>query len=172
VNDLPQNQASQGHGYLGVLKTLTPELVQEVTILDGPFSAGYGDFSGLGVVQIRTRERLPEQLTARIQAGSFDTFRSFVGYSPELSNAAAFIAYEGSYTIHRFSFSSDLFLIDRSNEQVYVPDDGTFELKGPSRSYGYEGKTSLQLLRHISLEGGTTQVMNSLLPRHVTRRLR
>ena len=100
VNDLPQNQASQGHGqgYLGALKTLTPELVQEVTILNGPFSAEYGDFSGLGVVQIRTRESLPEQLTARIQAGSFDTFRSFVGYSPELSNADAFIAYEGSYT--------------------------------------------------------------------------
>ena len=100
VNDLPQNQASQGHGqgYLGALKTLTPELVQEVDILNGPFSAEYGDFSGLGVVQIRTRESLPEQLTTRIQAGSFDTFRSFLGYSPELSNADAFISYEGSYT--------------------------------------------------------------------------
>ena len=31
VNDLPQNQASQGHGqgYLGALKTLTPELVED-----------------------------------------------------------------------------------------------------------------------------------------------
>ena len=451
VNDLPQNQASQGHGqgYLGALKTLTPELVQEVNILNGPFSAEYGDFSGLGVVQIRTRESLPEQVTVRLQGGSFDTFRSFLGYSPEIANADAFISYEGSYTngpfqnhlrykrnnvtgnytwhltehqdvgfklnfgtndfsssgqlpldlvatgeldrfgyidpsdggrvrlgtaaayyrtefnsgdsfkadvfvgrslfdlysnftfflndpehgdgfqqhdsrlqeganiqyqhlyrllgartlltiggnyyenqvnvslypregrqplgvtershlvfpnfagyaqqgmdflggrlhfegglrwdyftwndqdqvkpnisgtenaarlqpkaaiaynisrrvpvtlsfnygrgistqdargiverpdspriattdfyqagaaynFHKFSFCTDLFLIDRSNEQVYVPDDGTFELKGPSRSYGYEGKTSFQLLRHLALEGGVTQVMNSL----------
>src|SRR5262249_6977853 len=49
-----------------------------------------------------------------------------------------------AYQVGRFSFASDLFLIDRSNEQVYVPDDGTFELKGPSRSYGFEGKTSLR----------------------------
>jgi len=66
-----------------------------------------------------------------------------------------------AYNFHRFSFSTDLFLIDHSNEQVYVPDDGAFELKGPSRSYGYEGKTSIQLLQYLALEGGITQVMNS-----------
>jgi hypothetical protein len=83
VNDLPQNQASQGHGqgYLGALKALTPELVQEVSILNGPFSPEYGDFSGLGVVQIRTRDSLPDQLTARFQGGSFDTYRTFLAFS-------------------------------------------------------------------------------------------
>jgi hypothetical protein len=34
-----------------------------------------------------------------------------------------------SYQVGRISFASDLFLIDRSNEQVYIPDDGTYELK-------------------------------------------
>src|SRR5207247_9516953 len=45
-----QNQWTQGHGqgYLGQLKGLTPELVKDVEILNGPFSAEYGDFSGLG----------------------------------------------------------------------------------------------------------------------------
>ena len=57
VNDIQQNQATQGHGqgYLGALKTLTPELVDGVDILNGPFSAEYGDFSGLGVVHIRLK---------------------------------------------------------------------------------------------------------------------
>ncbi len=100
VEDVPQNQATQGHGqgYLGSLKSLSPELIQEVNIINGPFSAEYGDFSGLGVVHIRLRESLPDQLTARIQGGSFGEFRTFLGYSPDLANADAFVAYEGSHT--------------------------------------------------------------------------
>ena len=100
VDDVQQNHSTQGHGqgYLGQLKSLTPELVAEVDILNGPFSAQYGDFSGLGVVHIRTRESLPDVLTARVQGGSFDTFRGFFAYSPKLENAVGFIAYEGSRT--------------------------------------------------------------------------
>lgn len=100
VDDVQQNFATQGHGqgYLGQLKSLTPELVAEVDILNGPFSAQYGDFSGLGVAHVRTRESLPDVLTARVQGGSFDTFRGFFAYSPSLDNAVGFIAYEGSRT--------------------------------------------------------------------------
>jgi TonB-dependent receptor-like protein len=65
-----------------------------------------------------------------------------------------------SHNMRRFSLSTDLFLIDRSNEQVYIPDDGSFELKGPSRSYGWEAKTSFQILKHLALNNafyrGTT----------------
>jgi len=100
VDDVQQNQATQGHGqgYLGALKTLTPELVDDVDILNGPFSAEYGDFSGLGVVHIRLKETLPDQLTMRLQGGSFGAYRGFVGYSPSLDKADAFIAYEGAHT--------------------------------------------------------------------------
>ncbi len=100
VDDIQQNQPSQGHGqgYLGQLKTLTPELVEDVDILNGPFSAQYGDFSGLGVVHIRLKESLPDQFTARLQGGAFANRRAFLAYSPQLDSAAAFIAYEPSYT--------------------------------------------------------------------------
>ncbi len=98
VDDVQQNQGTQGHGqgYLGSLKSLTPELVQDVDIINGPFSAQYGDFSSLGVVHIRLREFLPDTLTARVHGGSFNTFRSFLAYSPKLKNADSFIAYEAS----------------------------------------------------------------------------
>jgi outer membrane receptor protein involved in Fe transport len=69
-----------------------------VQIVNGPFSAAYGDFSGLGVVHIRLRESLPDQLTLRLQGGSFGSFRSFLSYSPNLKNGDAFVAYEGSRT--------------------------------------------------------------------------
>ena len=66
--------------------------------------------------------------------------------------------------LKRFSLSTDVFLIDRSNEQVYIPDDGSFEFKGPSRSYGWEAKTSVQLTHNLVLNGGFTQVSNAFFP--------
>ena len=100
VDGVGQNQATQGHGqgYLGSLKSLTPELVAGVDILNGPFSAQYGDFSGLGVVHVRRKESLPDELTVRLQGGSFNTRRAFLAYSPELTAADALVAYEGTRT--------------------------------------------------------------------------
>jgi hypothetical protein len=100
VDDIQQNQGTQGHGqgYLGALKALSPELIQEVTIINGPFSAEYGDFSGLGVVHIRQRESLPDQYTVRLQGGNFDTGRGFLAFSPDVQRLDAYLAYEGSYT--------------------------------------------------------------------------
>lgn len=61
----------------------------------------------------------------------------------------------------RYGVSVDAFLIDHSNEQVYDPDDGTFEFKGPSRSYGYEAKASVQVTRHVALNTGMTKIGNA-----------
>jgi TonB dependent receptor/TonB-dependent Receptor Plug Domain len=99
VDNFQQNQTTQGHGqgYLGNLKSLSPELVEDVSIINGPFSAAYGDFSGLGVVQIRQKESLPQQFTARIQGGAFNTIRGFFAYSPNWKNIDAFVSYEPSY---------------------------------------------------------------------------
>lgn len=100
VDNVQQNQGTQGHGqgYLGALKSLTPELVQDVSIINGPFSAAYGDFSGLGVVQIRQKESLPDVFTLRLQGGSFGTFRTFAAISPKINNVDSFLAYEFSRT--------------------------------------------------------------------------
>jgi outer membrane receptor protein involved in Fe transport len=99
VDDVQQNQGSQAHGqgYLGSLKALSPELIQEVTVVNGPFSAEYGDFSGLGVVHIRQRESLPDEFTARLQGGNFNNSRGFLAYSPNVRKMDSYAAYEGSY---------------------------------------------------------------------------
>jgi hypothetical protein len=100
VDNIQQNQGTQGHGqgYLGNLKSLSPELVNDVDIINGPFSAAYGDFSGLGVVQIHLKESLPQVFTARIQGGSHNSVRGFFAFSPRLKNVDSFISYEPSYT--------------------------------------------------------------------------
>ena len=43
-----------------------------------------------------------------------------------------------SYNGRRVSHVGTFFFIDRSNEQVYIPDDGSIEFAGRSRSYGFE----------------------------------
>jgi TonB-dependent receptor-like protein/carboxypeptidase family protein len=100
VDGVQQNQATQGHGqgYLGDLKSVTPELIDDVDVLNGPFSAQYGDFSGLGVVHLRYKQRLEHPLAVRLQGGSFDGCRAFAGWSPRLASASTVVAYEGSRT--------------------------------------------------------------------------
>ena len=100
VDNVDQNQGTQGHGqgYLGSLKALSPELIEDVTIINGPFSAEYGDFSGLGVVHIKQRESLSDAFTARLQGGNYDTGRGFLAWSPEVNKVDSYVAYEGSYT--------------------------------------------------------------------------
>ncbi len=100
VDNIPQNHGTQGHGqgYLGSLKSLSPELVQEVALINGPFNAEHGDFSSLGVVQIRLRESLPHAWTVRLQGGQYDSGRGFIGWSPNVAETDAFVAYEGSFT--------------------------------------------------------------------------
>ena len=100
VDDVPQNQATQGHGqgYLGALKSLSPELVADVDMINGPFSVEYGDFSALGVVHIRLKERLDNEWTLRAQGGSFNGYRTFAAWSPQSKIANSFVAWEHAYT--------------------------------------------------------------------------
>lgn len=92
VDNFDQNQATQGHGqgYLGQLKSLSSELINEVQILNGPFAAQYGNFSGLGVVQVSLKESLGQTALIRLQGGSFNTKRGFFAISPQ----NGFLAYE------------------------------------------------------------------------------
>ena len=44
VDNFQQNQVTQGHGqgFLGSLKSLSSELIEDVTVINGPFSAQFG----------------------------------------------------------------------------------------------------------------------------------
>ncbi len=100
VDDVPQNQATQGHGqgYLGWLKTLSPELVEGVDIINGPFHAEYGDFSALGVIHIRQKERMENVWMLRAQGGSFGAYRTFAAWSPKLAKVDSFVSWEHAFT--------------------------------------------------------------------------
>jgi outer membrane receptor protein involved in Fe transport len=82
---------------------------------------------------------------------------------PAMERAATTDSYQlgTSHRLGRTSVSTDVFRIARSNEQVYIPDDGSFEFKGRSLSYGYEIKTSIEVTHKLSLNGGITKVGNA-----------
>jgi outer membrane receptor protein involved in Fe transport len=82
---------------------------------------------------------------------------------PEEQRAATTDFYQAGAAHHfsRVSVSADVFRIERSHEQVYIPDDGSFEFKGPSRAYGFEAKASVQITRHLAWNGAITKVANA-----------
>ena len=157
VDNVQQNQATQGHGqgYLGALKSLSPELVESVSIINGPFSAAYGDFSGLGVVQINQKETLPQQFTARIQGGSYNTFRGFFAYSPKIDKVDAFLAYEPSYSdgpfINKLRYRRD----NLTGNFTYNFDDSEslgFKFNGGRNSFFSSGQIPLDLVNAGQLD--------------------
>ena len=141
VDNVAQNRGTQGHGqgYLGSLKSMSPELIQDVTLINGPFSASQGDYSGLGVVQIQLKEEMPDVLTARLQGGSFDTVRGFLAYSPNLDGRDALFAYEGSHTNGPFVRPLDYNRHNVTGNYIWRLDD--------SRRFGFKWNGSLNRFR-------------------------
>jgi outer membrane receptor protein involved in Fe transport len=108
-------------------------------------------------------KRLPITFYANYGRGiSTADARAVVEY-PQQQRVATTDFYQAGAAHHfsRVSLSTDLFWIDRSHEQVYIPDDGSFEFKGPSRAYGFEAKSSVQITRHIAWNGAVMKVANA-----------
>ncbi|HYZ87361.1 MAG TPA: TonB-dependent receptor, partial [Bryobacteraceae bacterium] len=106
--------------------------------------------------------RLPLTFHANYGRGISTSDARVIVQRPESQRIATtdFYQFGTSHRIGRVSATTDLFLIDRSAEQVYLADDGTFEFKGPSRAYGWESKLGLEINRYVSLFGGVTKVGN------------
>ena len=108
-------------------------------------------------------QRLPLTLYFNYGRGiSSQDARGIILYpqSPKVSTTD-FFQWGTSYHRGRVSGTADWFLIDRSNEQVYIPDDGSIEFKGPTRPTEWEAKTSIWIGRSVVLNGGVTAVSNA-----------
>ncbi len=66
-----------------------------------------------------------------------------------------------SHNKGRASVAISFFYINRSNEQIYVADEGITELAGPTRSYGFEAKSSVAVNRYLSVNASLTKVLNA-----------
>jgi outer membrane receptor protein involved in Fe transport len=122
-----------------------------------------GRWQGKGSIAFTPLKNVPFTLHANYGRGINSIDARGVVQRPDQPRLATTDFYQvGASSNHgRFGASVDAFLIDHSNEQVYIPDDGSFEFKGPSRAYGFEAKTSVQLTHHLSLNGGLTKIANA-----------
>jgi hypothetical protein len=69
-----------------------------------------------------------------------------------------------SYNSRRVSAVFSFFLIDRSNEQVYIPDDGSSNSPDARALTVLKQKTSVRFNRYLSFNGGLTQVLRAFYP--------
>ena len=124
---------------------------------------GSSEFQPKVGVAYSPSQSLPLTLTFNDGRGINTQDARGVVQNPSAPKVATTDFYQVGASFHAgpMSFVSDVFLIDRSNEQVYIPDDGSFELSDPSRSYGFENKLSLRVGRHMTLNGSLTQIMTS-----------
>jgi hypothetical protein len=106
--------------------------------------------------------RLPVTLHANYGRGISTADARVIVQRPESQRISTtdFFQFGTSHRMGRLSATTDVFVIDRSAEQVYLADDGTFEFQGPSRAYGGEAKLGIELTRHVSMFGGITKVSN------------
>ena len=80
-------------------RACSPELIDEVTLINGPFQRRARRlFRPRRRSDPRSKEKMPDVWTARLQGGNFGTARGFLSWSPNVDRRDALFAYEGSHS--------------------------------------------------------------------------
>jgi hypothetical protein len=75
VDDLPVNMVSHAHGQgYADLHFVIPETLKDLNFGKGPYYAGQGNFTTAGYVELRTKEKLDENMV-KFELGDFNTQR-------------------------------------------------------------------------------------------------
>jgi len=107
IDGVPQNYPSVAQGGNGMAEVswLTPELIERIEIIKGPFSALYGNFALGGVVNIITKRKDTSPLVS-VSGGSFGAHRGLVMISKETWQPTPLVSFE-YYSIDGYRDNSD-----------------------------------------------------------------
>lgn len=91
VDGVPQNfpSANQGGPGMSDLSWLTPDMIERIEVIKGPFSALYGDQNRAGAINIVTRDR--GESSIGLSAGSYGSGRGTAVLSSEHGAARSFV---------------------------------------------------------------------------------
>lgn len=95
IDGVPQNHPSTSLGGNGMTEPswLTPELIERIEIIKGPFSALYGNFALAGVVNIITK-RKEASPSISVSGGSFGAHRGLALISKETWQPTPLVSFE------------------------------------------------------------------------------
>ncbi|AFM27751.1 TonB-dependent receptor [Desulfomonile tiedjei] len=106
VDGVPQNYPSEvGQGRV-VLQWLTPEAIERIEVIKGPFSAMYGNFAEAGVINIVTKKSAPSS-SVTAEGGSFGAFRGLAILSSQNLVPTPFLV-QDYYDINGYRENSQL----------------------------------------------------------------
>jgi outer membrane receptor protein involved in Fe transport len=106
VDGVPQNYPSEvGQGRV-VLQWLTPEAIERIEVIKGPFSALYGNFAEAGVINIVTKKS-DASSSVKAEGGIFGAFRALGILSTESLVPTPFLA-QDYYSLDGYRENSQL----------------------------------------------------------------
>lgn len=107
IDGVPQNfpSVAQGGNGMAEVSWLTPELIERIEIIKGPFSALYGNFALGGVVNIITK-RKDTSPSISVSGGSFGAYRGLGIISNEAWQPIPLVSLE-HYSIDGYRHNSD-----------------------------------------------------------------
>nr|WP_145546497.1 TonB-dependent receptor [Variovorax boronicumulans] len=93
IDGVPVNWPNGGmrHGMVD-FNWLSPDIVERIEVIKGPFSAEYGNFNLAGAINIITKTT--GETSVGVEAGSFDSYRASATYGRKMGNVTPFLAYE------------------------------------------------------------------------------
>ncbi|MBC8056831.1 MAG: TonB-dependent receptor plug domain-containing protein, partial [Rhizobiales bacterium] len=97
IDGVPVNWSHSGFGAHGTadFNWLTPELIERIEVIKGPFSALYGNFNLSGAINIVTRSADPSSVA--VEGGSYSQYRAVGVYGKAFGDVVPFIAVESLY---------------------------------------------------------------------------
>lgn len=151
----PVNDVSNLHGQgYADLHFLPPEVVQQVTATPGTYDPRQGDFAVAGSLRFDLGVNDPG-LTAKVEGGSFNTWRAFLAYQPREMSNQTFLAAE-LYTTDGFGPSR---AAQRASGigQVLVPLGNELSLRFQASTYFTRYSTAGVLLRSEVASGAVSR---------------
>ncbi len=94
VDESPVNMVSHGHGQgYADIHYVIPEMIEDISVLKGPYFARYGDQATAGIVRIQTMDSLRDNIV-KSEVGMFNTYRAMAAVGTRLASSTAYAAAE------------------------------------------------------------------------------
>lgn len=97
VDGMPVNMVSHGHGQgYADLHFLIPDVVEQVDVFKGPYSAMHGNLATAGAISFRTRDHLEKNMLG-LEAGQFNSGKFTMLYQLPLANPNQSAYFAGNF---------------------------------------------------------------------------